>query len=302
MRKYGTIIAVCLLVVVSIVVLAGVAYNRSGEPDQTITITERELPLNSYSFYADRENTGLSVRLHWSTGDTYPSLLYSYEPRENEKTAWFNKAKLEAVGFECKLPLDDPRAELQYQKMLPRRTYAVLEYEGAAWESWLADSRTYLAEREKQIQMDPNSEEQLKQVREDFDREVRTHTGLFVIDVANDPAALRMKYGKKNRCLILPATVRLRYFSSYVRADKKKEPPLIVGEVADILTDTIYVPKEHRAILEKLLRERLRKQKMSGVGSGYRERVPSYEVTLHVGKRVEPWIVAVRELTIETRK
>ncbi len=302
MRKYGTIIAICLLIVVNVVVLTGIAYNRSGEPVATITLTERELRLSSYSGYADSENTGLSVRLNWSAGESYRNMLFSYDRRENERTAWFNKAKLEAIGFDCKLPLDDPRAELHYQKLLPRKTYAALEYEGAAWESWLADSQAYLAKQEKQIQAEPDPEEHLKKMREDFDREVRTHTRLFVIDVGNDPETLRLKYGNQIRCLILPAVAKLEHYPSFMGDNKKKEPPRIAGEVTDILTDTIYVPKEHRATIEKVLQERLRRQKMSGDYSGYSERVPSYEVTFHVGKRAEPWIAAVRELTVKTQK
>lgn len=302
MRRYGMIIAICLLVVVNAVVLAGIAYNRSGSPAATITLTERELPLISYYSYTDRENTGLSLHLDWSTGDLFPGLISIWKHRDSEKTEWFDKAKLEAIGFECKLPLDDPGAELHYQKMLPRKTYAVLEYEGAAWEAWLADSRAYLAKTEIQIQKGPNPEEQLKKAREDFDREVRTHTRLFIIDVANDPATLRMKYGKQNRFLIFPAIARLEYFSSYMKSDKKKEPARIMGAVADILTDTIYVPKEHRDILEKLLRNSRQRRESSYDYSGYREREPSYEVKIHVGRRAEPWIVAVRDHAVETPK
>ena len=58
MKKYGLIAAIALIVLTNVVVLAGVAYNRSGEPDATVTLTERELNLAGSWRLEDREDSG----------------------------------------------------------------------------------------------------------------------------------------------------------------------------------------------------------------------------------------------------
>ena len=55
-----------LLVLINIIVLSGVAYNRSGDPAALIWLTERELKM-SYRSY--EENSGLSLCLDWRTLD-----------------------------------------------------------------------------------------------------------------------------------------------------------------------------------------------------------------------------------------
>jgi hypothetical protein len=302
MRKYGMIIAVCLLVVVNAVVLGGIAYNRSGEPAATITLTERELPLISYYSYSDRENTGLSLRLDWLKDTLW---TYADDDLPNSQRwwpLWFDKAKLESIGFDCRLPLDVPNAELHYQKMLPRKTYAVLEFEGAAWEAWLAHARAGLAEEEMRAQKGEVTQESLKKSREDFEREYRTRSRLFVIDAGNDLVELRKQYMKLGRYLILPATVRLEYYRPYTGDEKKKAPPRLIGHVVDILTDTIYVPKEERPILEKLLSRRAKSLAVRYEPYTQPERGPFYRVKINVGKRDEPWIAAVQELLLEKPK
>jgi hypothetical protein len=300
MRKKGMLIAIGLLILVNVIVLAGIAYNRSGEPETTIILTERELPV-PYSGYANAENTGISLRIDWSRALYFD--LFSIGKRwHNEKLNWFVKEKLEAIGFDCTLPLDDPGAEAHYQKMLPRKTYAVLEYEGETWKAWLGDARNDLADAEMQAQKGTITEEQIKNARKEFARKSITQSRLFVIDAATDLEALRRQYREPGRYMILPATVRLEYYASYKGGDKKKEPLRIEGTVSEILTDTIHVPKQYGAILGRLLKDNWPKQGMSGDYGGSRVRGPSYEVTIHIGKRAEPWIAAVRELPVETPK
>jgi hypothetical protein len=59
MRKL-LIAAVVLLLLANVVVLTGVAYNRSGEPLFSIELTERELPLMQSIGY-EEENSGTTL-------------------------------------------------------------------------------------------------------------------------------------------------------------------------------------------------------------------------------------------------
>jgi hypothetical protein len=302
MRKHGMFIAIGLLVLVNAIVLAGIAYNRSGEPAATITLTERELPLISYYRYDDRENTGLSLRLDWSNGKPWPVAILQGKSAEDLETVWFDKAKLESIGFDCSLPVNDPKAENHYQRMLPRKTFVVLEYEGPAWEAWIEKARKDLAEEEMKAQTGATTQVHLEGARSYFNRESLTHSRLFAIDAANDVRALRLKYNKSGRYLILPATVRLDYDLPYTDDYKKKGPPRLLGQIAEILNSIIYIPKNHRPILEKLLRDS-RKNTNDGYESyGERKRAPAYEVKLNIGKRAGPWVVSIRELAAEAPK
>ncbi len=281
MRRYGMMLAIILIVAVNVVVLAGVVYNRSGEPLATITLTEREIPLTSYRSYSDRENTGLSLWLDWSNGFSYPGkVYYANALHGNHKTEWFNKEKLQSIGYDCSLSVKDPNAEIHYRKMRSRKTFAVLEYDGPAWNAWLADMQLRLGEDEKEA----------------FQQQSQTLSRLFIIDVGNDSTALRQRYNEKHRYLIIPVTVRLNFFSNRRDSpDERKAVPYMEGQIVELLADTIYVPKLYRAILEKLLNDDQRKPD-DYAQYETRKRGPAYEVTLHVGKRHEPWIAAIREM------
>ncbi len=298
MRRSGMILAIGLLVLVNAVVLGGASYNRSGEGDGTVTLTERELPLGSYSGYSDRENTGLSLRLSWSRGTTWHGTGAVGKATRDRQAEWFDQAKLEAVGFDCRVPLNDPRAALHYDKLLSRKTFAVLEYEGKAWEAWQAEERDSLARMEGMMAKGEVSQKQLADARKEHERDMRTRSRLFAVDVGNDPRMLRQQYGDRARFLILPATVRLSYHRPDEDAGGRASPPYLEGSVDEILTESIYVPKEHRALLEKLLRQG---RQAEGDYSPYaeRRRAPAYAVKLRIGKRHEPWVVGVLPLAAE---
>ena len=59
------IMAAALLVLTNIIVLVGVAYNRMGDTETSLLLTERELSL-PYRSYSKKENSGLSLRVNWN--------------------------------------------------------------------------------------------------------------------------------------------------------------------------------------------------------------------------------------------
>jgi len=117
MRRNGLLFAAAVILIANAFVLVGVARNRSGHPQQTIQLTERELPMN----YRGNEDTGISLRLQWGqrsfSRGGYPLL---------------DQAKLESLGFDCKAALRDTK-----RQPLDRPAFLVLELNGSTWQSWL---------------------------------------------------------------------------------------------------------------------------------------------------------------------
>jgi hypothetical protein len=293
MRKYGLISAIALLVIVNVVVLAGVARNRSGAPDAVVELTERELPLGFYRGTADKENTGISLRLDWNQYPAYSRFLHRNS--RGFRDDWFDQAKLEAVGFDCSMPLTDAKAELHYEKMLPRKAYAVLEYEGIAWEAWRARAEQDLSEVVEKANKGALMQKDLKEAQDEYERGLKTHSRLFAIDAGSDPARLRQQYPDNKRFLIAPAQVRLSYNRNYNVDAKKNGSPKLTGYITEVLVDDINVPKTMRAVIDTLTGKGTNPLgSYSSYGANTQE--PRYKVTLVYGKRYEPWIADIQPI------
>jgi len=127
MRRYGLWLAAALVVVSNLAAWRVAALNRSGEPEAVLVLTERELQLPA----KQAENTALTLRLvfdRWrERGDTVV-----------REAGWFDRAKLESIGFDCRRPVTPENADY-YRTRPPRATYAALEYgEGPSLESRLS--------------------------------------------------------------------------------------------------------------------------------------------------------------------
>jgi hypothetical protein len=169
MRRNGLLLAAAIIVVANAFVLVGVARNRSGQPRETIQLTERELPMDPRG----KEDTGVSLRLRWE--QLYSSIPSSYP--------WLDRAKLESVGFDCEGAFRDSK-----RRPLDRPAFLVLEYNGAAWEEW------------------QRSIDETKTVR-GFDKAAQSR--LFVIDAAKRPESLLSQYADRRKYLIVRGVVRL---------------------------------------------------------------------------------------------
>jgi hypothetical protein len=78
-----------LVIVTNIVMLASVRVNRTGAPDATMTLTERELPIERTSERDSAQKLRLEQRPFWS------------EPQE---MGWLTPEKLATLGVTCRQP------------------------------------------------------------------------------------------------------------------------------------------------------------------------------------------------------
>jgi hypothetical protein len=253
MSRLGLWTAAAVVIVSNVYALGGAGANRRGEPDAVLQLTERELRLPP----KEAENTALSLQLAWvdaTPGDKAPG--------------WFDRTKLEAIGFDCRLPVTAGNAA-HYRTMPPRATYAALEYEGEGWQHYLDALPAAVAQAAG-------------------DR--RSH--LVLIDAANDPRELRARHPDRRRIVIAPAAAVLTLVHDAAH------PPFLKGRITAVYPGELNVPRELRAALDamparpaSLFDPRLgRNQDLAG------DPFPRYRVNVRWGRSLEPWIESLQAI------
>jgi hypothetical protein len=231
-------------------VLIRVAHNRSGAPAAAIELTERELRL----VRPQRESTALFLQLAWEPA----AGRFKFE----DGPGWFDKAKLEELGYDCRPPLTDPQAVARYRLMPSKAAFAVLEYNPAV----LADAGPDRA----------------------------TWSRLLAVDVGRDLALLRNKYADTRRFLIAPCLVKLLYQTKYDPNTRREVPGAYLrGTIAQMLVSEISVPPSERSVFESLSQNThtyfLTPEALL--------RGPRYSAVLYYGKDHEPWLGSSHLLT-----
>jgi hypothetical protein len=230
-----------VVVLTNLVALAGVARNRSAEPEAELWLTERELPRAPWT----DEGAGVFLRLEWAR-----SL-----PGSKADWPWFDRAKLESLGFDCGHPADAPDAASHYARVMPREAYVVLELDGEAFARWLEA-------REAQPPAPAPPSGPPESPRE-------TASRLVPIDAGTDPAALRRLHPERGRQLILPAVVSPGWRDG-----------VVFGRIRQLRLSQVHVPKDVAAGVPAL--------RQRGPAA------PRYEVLVRFGARLEPWAVEAR--------
>ena len=265
------IAGLAIIVVTNLVALGGVAYNRSGEADAVVELTEREVRMPyRYGFYMDTENTGLGLNI--SCRNCWGSPV------------WLDLDKLVELGFEPGSLEEDREWRLDYDKSLPRDFFLVLEYNGAAHQRAIANEEKELAEEQALLADNPDNEEfeyRVKYAQSELDEERHRASRLFAIDAGQDRSSLRNAYPDSAKYIIMRALIRQTW--EYDENEKK----IWVGRIEDLLIDTINVPLEHRAIFEPLEDQPRNDQE---------DQSPRYKLSVAFGKRLEPWVLRVEEM------
>jgi hypothetical protein len=270
-----------LLVVSNVVALAGVAYNRQGEPDAVIELTERELRMPFY--YGMRtENTGLGLEINCRLEDR--SRTYDAGNRECfGNPRWLDEAKLGELGFHLRTPIDSVDRYVANYQYLPREVYLVLEYDGEAYRRALARKQAELDEQRALLEKTPADgevEKRVKYARERLQLEQSVNSRLFAIDAGLDRDGLRKRYADAGRYPLMKALVRPVWSTS-------GEDKTWTGSITDLLIDTVNIPLQYRGVFDPLRTAAWRDPV---------EQTPRYKVRLAFGKRLEPWVLDAQEL------
>lgn len=270
-----------LILLVNAVALTGVALNRSGEPESRLRLSERELGL-PWAWGRGTENSGLALGITWRViephggGEAYVG-AYGYSGGTPE---WLDESRMGALGFDTAQVAESSEGRRRFERQQRREVLLVLELAGPAWQQALARAGDNAARHEAAARANADSKEfadKAKRARELLKAEEESNSRLFAIDAGLELAALRAKYPDRSRFLILKAHVR-------PRLDSRERKTRVTGYVSELAVPTVNVPHALRPGLEPALRAAPRAP---------RGRPQSFEVTLAVGQRLEPWIEAL---------
>lgn len=285
------LLALLLLIITNIVVLVGVAYNRSGEPGSVLRLSQREFSSPWWpGMGSGRENSAVSLRVQWRVLDRdsvdnaheyYGGYYGSTIPE------WLSEEKLRALGFAFPAA-DDQQALARYvNRHDGREVLFVLELDGPAYRESLERAQQALERIRVRAAAAPDDKElqaSLRNVEKEWPRAQAEYSRLFVVDAGLDAAALRARYPDLAHYAIVPGRIQpaLHYGKDGGRADT----PQPGGYLAGLLVPEINVPAGTLPITP-----------------GARvEAQAKYALDIAWGKRFEPWIVAARFVPAQTRE
>ena len=267
---------IVLILLTNAVALGGAWWNRAGEPESQIFLTERELAL-PYRGYRMTENSGLALRLAWRVADGEGKAQYS-NYGGGGVPAWLDGERMAALGFETRAG--------RYERQQPRDVLIVLELAGPDWQLALQQAEENATRHAAAAAVNADSKEfanRAKRAQEAWRHEELASSRLFAIDAGRNLAALRARYPDKTRFMIINGTVRPRLVSR----DKQTR---FAGYIDDVSASRINVPFALRPVLEQLQTRPRNKAE---------NEEPRYAASLAIGQRLEPWIVSLSALNPE---
>ena len=273
LQRHLQMVGVGLILVVNAIALGGVFYNRSGEPESRMELSERELRL-PYGRFNRSENSGVSLALQWRVSDPSGGTPgYAYESWGGAP-GWLDRAKLTALGFDV-LPAKRD-AGMSYRLPQTKEVLLVLELDGAAARQALARAQVKRSEDEALLLANPDKkefEQRARSAREALKREETENSRLFVVDAGIDQATLRTQYPDRARFAIVKGFVR----PQFVAREKQEQ---LYGYVSALSVPRINVPLDFQGKLP------------TDVSIGK----VKFNATVVWGQRLEPWLVAAGDM------
>lgn len=277
-------IAAALIVGTNAFVLAGVAYNRSGAPEATLRLSERELAV-PYEWGIAKEKSSISLDLTWRVAPPASERRARYYEHGWGAARWLTSSKLTELGF--KLPTSDATgaANAPEGRHKEREVYLVLEMDGVDYKHAVLAAQERLAREEAAVAKGErrNAAESAKSARAALDRELTSSSRLFVIDAGLDAQALRDRYADRSRFAVVAGRVR-----PTVSGEEGKRQ--VLGYVRALSVERINAPLELVPVFDALGPTR---------NHGRDAQPPRFEATVAYGRRLEPWLISASTLSAE---
>lgn len=274
-----TLIAgIALIVITNAVALAGVAWNRAGEPDSVLVLTERELRMPYLRL--NREDSGMAFSLDWRVAPPLSEDAPAwFKAGGSGSPEWLDRAKMETLGFVFRpAPIDDPDRWRRHREQ-SREVLLVLELDGPAYRHSLARVRDHTEAERALLAANPDSDEFVRRAGNARDRlqaEEHDNSRLFVVDAGLAHAPLRAAYPDRNRHVIVRGLVAPWHNDA--------DPDGPRGFIRRVHIEAVNVPFAYRAMVETAERE---------AGGARGAARPRFRAEVAFGQRLEPWLVAV---------
>ncbi|MCJ8169488.1 DUF4824 family protein [Atopomonas sediminilitoris] len=265
--KRTLLLALALMLGCNALLLAGVAYNRSGVPDSVLTLSERELMRDSSRLLDEGDDSSLRLELQWR----YP---HDSAQRGYYLSDWLSRERLHELGFSVPAAHDRP-ARRQYQRQLSRTAYLVLEFDGPAYQALLQHAHDKLSEAKATLAKQGQKkrwQDELDAAEEHHQALHQRHSRLVLIDADLSAQRLRQRYADRSRYLIVPGQLAPRL----LHPDRA---PYYSAQ-ATLLNPHIQIPTELHAALQDWP-ERWTKNPLP------------QRVQISTGQRYESWLSAV---------
>ena len=212
MKKWpGTLIAgSALILLTNAVVLSGAAYNRSGDAESQMRLSQREL--QHYRQYEHKDNSGITLSLNWRIVREKFSQQHDYGFDSGYSAGkwgtpiWLNKAKMAELGFDVAKLADTAANARHYKESLSKEVLLVLEINAQAYQQELQRARDYAEQARRLLADNPDSKEfkqRVKNAEEYYKNEETINSRLFVIDAGIDMQKLRSTYPDRTRHAIV---------------------------------------------------------------------------------------------------
>ncbi len=273
-RMHTLIAGIALIALTNAVALVGVAWNRTGEPESTLKLTQRELT-RPYYFEMNRENSGISLRLQWRVPSSAQNWEYFYSG-SGGYPGWLDQAKMASLGFDVNL-LSGKQVDYRWtERQLSRGVLLVLEMDGPAYHKVLQLARRNAAEQAAALVVLPHDktrQDNAKRAHNELVQEEQGSSRLFAVDAGLNRAELRARYPDRTRYAIVRAQVR-----PSTRVENGKV--VIAGFIDGIDDNEINVPHRYHAMF---------KGSVTGQPMGPK----TFEATVAFGQRLEPWLLGL---------
>lgn len=250
-----------LILLVNAIVLAGVAWNRSGTPESQLDLSQRELYLPAYGNFSE-DNSSPAFELRWR------SLGAQAERFGNRTPAWLNADKLAALGFPAE-QLQVSRRDLLRERQ-SREVLLVLELDGPAYQAAMRQAEAELA----RLREEGAAGDELKSWQEHLNDLRERDSRLYAVDAGLALEALRQRYPDRRQYAIVAARVSLY-------SQPESMPGGIGGYIDSLAVERLHLPAALRGPFREL-------------SAGGQRRTATYQVEVAFGRRLEPWVLDAR--------
>ncbi|HEY1029192.1 MAG TPA: DUF4824 family protein [Pseudomonas sp.] len=239
----------------NVLALGGVWYNRSGEPEARLLLSERELQPVHGGWLRDEDEGVLRLQLSWQ------------RPGDGWQLPWLDEAKLRELGF---VP---DAADLGRQPA--RKVWLVLELDGPVYRRQVEQARQSLDAAEVELRAGPDSEV-LQQARDE--RRLRLSyaqqqaSRLMLVDAGVDAQRLRQRWPDRQRQVLLAGRIE-----PYRHGDEGG-----YGANVRLENDRLSIPYAYRELAR-------------GWAHSYERSAFRAQVEVAFGRRHEPWVLGIRQ-------